>query len=211
MRQKGSQVLRRALLWWFAGIDLPDDPYMPRRRVFLGAYSVAAAVYRWFVVLSIFLFLNAVLKPYGLQIIGRMLAAASLFGLVVVPVWQMIKFFRVPGRVHEVKKKRLLISVTLVAVVIVTVLSVPLPYYVTCSFTIQPEDAVSVYVLTPGQLKDINVEPGQDVEAGAPIAQLENTVIQRDISKLERRHAQLDDLLHTLQLRAHRGRCRPVH
>ena len=90
LRQKSTEVLKRFMVQLCLGIEQPENPFLPQRNRFLfGLYTVAAVIYRWIVVFSILLFLNKVLEPYGLKIIGRIVGLAGLFGLVVQPMWQL--------------------------------------------------------------------------------------------------------------------------
>ena len=104
LRQKSTEILKRAMVTCCLGIEQPENPFLPREnRFWFGLYTIAAVIYRWIVVLSILLFLNKVLEPYGLQIIGRLIGAIGFFGLIVQPLWHLGKFFYVPGRMHKVK------------------------------------------------------------------------------------------------------------
>ena len=54
LRQKATTILSRKMGEWCLGLEPPEDPFLPQRnQVFFALYSVAAAVYRWVVVLSI--------------------------------------------------------------------------------------------------------------------------------------------------------------
>ena len=64
-------------------------------------YTVAAAIYSWVVVFSILFFLYKVFEPYRLEIIGQMIAMASIASLVGRPLWSVGKFFYVPGRIEK--------------------------------------------------------------------------------------------------------------
>ena len=111
LRQKATTILSRKMGEWFLGLEQPEDPFLPERnQIFFALYSVASAIYRWVVVFSILLFLYKVFKPYGLEVIGQMIALASLWGLVVMPLYQVGKFFYVPGRLDKVKKPRMYAS-----------------------------------------------------------------------------------------------------
>ena len=112
LRQKSTEVLKRFMVGMCLGIEQPENPFLPQRNRFLfGLYTVAAVIYRWLIVFSIFMFLNQVLEPYGLKILGQIMGAMGVFGLVVQPLWQMGKFFYTPGRMHKVKKHRVAITV----------------------------------------------------------------------------------------------------
>lgn len=199
LRSKASTVLKRKLGLWLLGIEPPDDPFLPQRHQWLFAlYTVASAVYRWVVCFSILWFLSNVFRPYGLEVIGQLIAMAALFSLVVMPIWQLIKFFYVPGRVEKVNRKRAIASMAGAALVVAALLLVPLPYYVECPFQIQPRGAANVYVDVPGQLQAIHVRPGQKVRAGQPLFTLASNDVELTLARLEGQREQLlsrvDDL-----------------
>ena len=79
LRQKASTILNRKLGSWCLGLEEPDDPFLPKRKQLLFAmFTVASAIYRWVVVLSILYFLNQVFEPYGLKAIGQLIAMGAL-------------------------------------------------------------------------------------------------------------------------------------
>ena len=201
LRQKATSILSRKLGDWCLGLEQPDDPFLPQRnQLFFALYSVAAAIYRWVVVFSILWFLYKVFQPYHLERIGQMIALASLWGLVVMPLYQVGKFFYVPGRLDKVKKPRMYASVGILAAVVAAVLFLPLPHSVMATLEVQPRDAAQVWVDVPGggQLVAVYVKPGQQVHKNQPLALLKNLDLALEIEKLrgEQKHyaAQLDHL-----------------
>ncbi|MCH7727327.1 MAG: HlyD family efflux transporter periplasmic adaptor subunit [Planctomycetes bacterium] len=191
LRQKSTSILQRKLGKWLLGLPEPHDSFLPQRRKWLFAlYAVAAAVYRWVVVLAILWFLNKVFEPYGLKILGQMIAAMSLFALVVLPLWQLAKFFHVPGRIEQVKKRRLLVSLAVTSGLLAAVVFIPLPHRVWCSLHIQPRDAQSVYVDVPGQLRVVHARAGNQVRQGDPLITLESLDLELEIAALEARFRQ---------------------
>lgn len=199
LRQKASTILNRKLGAWCLGLEEPEDPFLPKRHQLLFAlYTVASAIYRWVVMLSILYFLNKVFEPYGLKILGQAIALASLYGLIVAPLWQVWKFFRVPGRWSKVKRLRMWASIALIIGVVAAILFIPLPSRVWAPFEIQPHAAESVYVEVPGRLVDVRVKPGQRVARGDLIAVLENLDLQLAVEQLrgerDRYKVELDNL-----------------
>ncbi|MBX3413608.1 MAG: HlyD family efflux transporter periplasmic adaptor subunit [Pirellulales bacterium] len=199
LRQKATSILSRTLSEWCLGIEQPDDPFLPERnQMFFAAYSVAAAVYRWFVVFSIMWFLYKIFEPYRLQIIGQAIILLGLYGLLVQPLWKLGKFFYVPGRIDKVKRKNLLGSLAVVAAVAAAILFIPLPFRVLSTFEVQPHNARPVYIDVPGTLEKIDVREGAVVEKGTQLAMLSSIDVQIDISKLEGQRAlftaQIDSL-----------------
>ena len=65
--------------------------------MFFVLYSIAAAAYRWVVALSICWFLYRLFVWYHLEIVGKIMVAASLWGLFFMPLWQLASSFTCPG------------------------------------------------------------------------------------------------------------------
>jgi putative peptide zinc metalloprotease protein len=203
LRQKSIAVLQRTLGCWLLGLEARRDPFLPaRRRWAFGLYAVASSVYGWLVALSIFWFLYHVLEPYGLKIVGQILALMMVVTLVVVPVVRLIRFLLQPARAEQMNKPRAMIGVGVLAAVVAGVLAVPLPYYVACSLEIQPRGAANIYVDVPGQIRVIHVQAGP-VQAGQPLVQLDDI----DARLVEQRLASQRELLaaraQSIRQRAH--------
>jgi putative peptide zinc metalloprotease protein len=185
LRQKSSEVLKRWFQKTCLGLELQDDPFLPTRgRVWFALYTVASVIYRWVVVFSICWFVMKVLEPYGLEVIGRMVAIAGFAGLVAQPVIQTWKFCRTPGRLSKVKRFNVAVSLSIVAAVIAAVCYIKLPHHIDCAFEIRPSEAGRVYAGSAGQIVD-TAEPGQRVEAGDVIAVLRNRDLELRMADLE--------------------------
>lgn len=192
LRSKSSAVLRQKLGHWLLGLDERPDPFLPQRHQwFFALYTVAAAVYRWVVCLSILWFLNRVFEPYGLQIIGQLIAVVAIYGLAIHPLWQLARFFSVPGRMETVNRRRAWMSGAALAAAVAAALAVPLPYHVESPFRLEPRDAASVYVNVPGRLQRIHVRGGQRVEPGQPLVTLTNADVELAVAKLKGRREEL--------------------
>jgi putative peptide zinc metalloprotease protein len=185
LRQKSSTILNRKLGKWCLGLEEPEDPFLPKRRQWLFAtYTVAAAVYRWVVVLSILYFLNKVFEPYGLKIVGQLIAAGAVYGLLIQPLVNVYKFFKVPGRLGKVKRWRMYTTLAIIAGLVAAVCFVPLPSHVYCPLEVQARDAASVYVEEDGILKEMLVKPGDQVQKGDVLARLSNIDVDISIAQL---------------------------
>ena len=186
LQQKSRQALigvaRRLCLGlpWKKDVALP-----PRRRALFAAYAVASFCYRWFILVAILWFLSKVLEPYGLQTLAHLLIAISLVGLIVMPAWQAIRFFRTPGRIHQVNKGRLSVTVFAIALLMLVATTVPLAHYVMTSVVIQPRDAERIYIAVAGILENVSVTEGDVVESGQQLARLRNSDIGYEITRLK--------------------------
>ncbi|MDR2346363.1 MAG: biotin/lipoyl-binding protein [Planctomycetaceae bacterium] len=205
LRQKSTKILTRKCMQWFLGMEQPEDPFLPQsNQILFAAYSVAAFCYKWVVLASILFFMYKVFEPYGLKIIGQTIAAASLFSLFVMPLYKVIKFFSVPGRLYKVKKIRFYLSILLFAGVISFLLFFPLPYFVISPAIIELRSTHSQYVYIPNisggcRLKEVNVKAGQYVEKGESLATLENYELQNELISLEGKLKEFQKELDILQ------------
>jgi putative peptide zinc metalloprotease protein len=185
LRQKSTEVLKRWFQKTCLGLELQDDPFLPTRgRLWFGLFTIASVIYRWVVVFSICWFVMQVLKPYGLQALGRMLALIGFSGLVAQPVIQTFKFIRTPGRLAKVKRGRLLASLAVLGAIIAGVCYIPFPHHIDAAFEIRPSEAGAVYAGTAGQLIDA-VLPGTKVNQGDTIAVLADPDLQIRLKQLE--------------------------
>jgi putative peptide zinc metalloprotease protein len=202
LRQKSAAVIQRKLAKWILGLRERPDPFLPTRRRWLFAlYSIAASIYGWLVMLSIFWFLYRALEPYGLKVIGQLLAATMIAGLVVAPAMRMLHFLFEPARSQNVKKTRAAIVLTLIFGAIAGLLCIPLPYYVACSFEVQPRGADSVYVDVPGELREVILDGGA-VQPGAALARLDNIEARLAHQRLLSQRAELATRIDIIRQRA---------
>ena len=201
LRQKSTEVLKRYVLEYCLGIEQQENPFLPQgNRWLFAAYTIAAVIYRWIVVFSIMFFLNKVFEPYGLKIIGQLIAISGLVGLVIQPLWAAGKFFSTPGRMHKVKKERMIASGLVVAAILAFVLFVPLPFSVKCGFEVQAHGAAQVFANVQGQLVEIKKKPGDPVQKGDVILTLENKQLQYELASLKGQLDEAEQRLSSLQL-----------
>jgi len=187
LRQKATEILKRWFQETCLGLELQEDPFLPRRNKFLFVlYTIASVIYRWVVVFSICWFLIKVLEPYGLAVIGRTVAFAGFIGMVVQPLWQSIKFIRTPGRLAKVKKGRLAISLGIAAAVIAAFCFIPLPHHVDCAFEVEPSKEVAVvYASSQGRIDEVRKQPGESVSEGEVLVVLRNPELEIQLKTLE--------------------------
>ena len=183
LRQKASTILNRKLGAWCLGLEELEDPFLPKRHQGLFAfYTVASAIYRWVVTLSILYFLNKVFEPYGLKILGQLIALGAVYGLVVQPLVRLYKFFKIPGRLGKVVRWRMYTTIAVLAAAVAGVMFIPLPSHVYCGLEVQARNAAPVYVEQPGILERVYVEPGDRVKEGQPLAELSDLALEVQIA-----------------------------
>ena len=185
LAQKSKTSLINGLRVACLGMKPLQARTLPKRnRISFATYAVAAFIYRWFVMILIFWFLAKFFEPWGLSVIGHGLIAMSLVGMVVIPMFKLVKFFWYPGRLREVKSKRLIPTLIVAGLIIWGLFAIPVPRHVTANFVVQPIDADQVYVLQPGSLLELKKQPGDAVKAGETIAILENDELTLEKERL---------------------------
>ncbi len=175
MYQKATKALTTLLGRHWLGLEIPDDQLMPTNRPWAFAlYTVAAFVYRWFILFSIITFLTIWLEPYGLESIGKGIAIFAVIGLLLWPSYRLYRYMSVPGRMHQVEKPRFFIITGILLLLIAAVLFVPFPHYLRCSLIMVPQEMETIYVQESGVLTQCNVKNGDVIAAGTTIATLES-------------------------------------
>lgn len=203
---KGSAALRRAAGRMFLGIKYNDaeDPLLPKKRVGLFiAYSLASTIYRWVVFFGILWFLNKVFEPYRLDVVGHLLGAIAVAGLVFGPIRAVRRFFSVPGRMQLVNKSRAAFTLSLLGALVLAAFVVPLPHRTYAPLEVRPHEAQSVYVEVPGMIQEVYVRPGQQVEKDQPLAKLTSIDVELEVDKLRGRLDEAIVSFATLEKEAH--------
>jgi len=203
LRQKSTAVVQRALGAWLLGLRQRPDPFLPvRRRWLFAVYASASVIYGWLVSLSIFWFIYQLLEPYGLKIIGQVLAVMMVASLVVMPIVRLTRFLLEPARAQTVNHMRAFLGLGSLGAAVIALLAVPLPYYVIATCEVQPRGAASVYVDVPGELRIVHRASGE-VAAGEPIAELDDPGIKLSAERLDAQRSELLVRIESIRQRAH--------
>jgi putative peptide zinc metalloprotease protein len=185
LRSKADRLLWHCFAWQCMGIRLPVDPSMPkRRRMWFVLFSIASAVYRWFLLFAVTYFLYNVLKPYGLKNLGLamgLFSAAMLVGNIVNQICRIIR---------ESHMKRISYPKVLTTCLVLFGLGcgawfVPLPLRQEAPLLIEPRCIEHVYTRTAGTLLRVHVRPGQRVRRGEVLARLSDVDGQVEYEKMK--------------------------
>lgn len=187
LRSKADGLLRRTASRWLWGGRTTADSFLPKQQWPLAVYAIAAGVYRWFVVAAILWFLYRLSEPYGVKILGQLLAAAAVAGLIVRPLYRLARFLNEAWlwERNDMNTSRAAIRLSLVAAAAIVLFCVPLPYYVRCAMRLSPDGAAAVYVDVPGQIDEILVRPGETVQAGQPLLRLRDLDLELAAVRLQ--------------------------
>jgi len=174
--------------WFFKyGLGIDEDAEPNSRlatKVTLTHYQLSAFVFRILIVVMVQFMLIDRLRPYGLGYFGLAVGLLALGALLVPPFWGLYKFFKIPGRLHRIEMKRAAVTWAMVSLIAAVVFGLPLPHHVTCPFTIETRDGQAIYVRHDAVLRNLNVRPGDRVEAGDVVAELENIETSLTLARL---------------------------
>lgn len=170
--QRSRQALSARLAQVFFGVSDSGDNE-DERNVWMLTYAVLATIYRWALTLLILWFVAIMLRPYGLESLGRLLCLAAIVGLVSMAVRSPVRFIRNPAKRRLIRMNRLMVS-CLVSTLLVAAIVWPLPSGVSASGRIVPRQETPIYIGSPGELASLVAKPGSLVQEGDEIAQLVN-------------------------------------
>ncbi len=192
LRIKSTQFFGHQFQEKVLGLEVPPQSYMPRsRRILFVTYAVASYLYRWFVTFSIVFFLYHFL-PEDLRIISAFLALGAMVPLLVMPLMNILKFVRQPGRLRKVKKVRAALCFTAFAAVVAVILLIPTPLRIKGTLVLTPADPERIYIEVPGRLYSILVDdnqqvsgPTEDGQYGTILATLSNPELLLEVQQLQ--------------------------
>jgi putative peptide zinc metalloprotease protein len=166
LRAKADTLLRHAFARFCLGIELPKEPFMPqRRRLLFTLYSLVSALYRWFLVFAITVFLYRMLKPHGLQVLGVALGMASGAAILGTILFNLYKVITMP-RTKPIRIMPIAMTVLLLSVIGYGAFRVPLPQWVHSPCYVEPLGIRHIYTTAAGTLDSVYVQPGQSVRRG---------------------------------------------
>lgn len=197
LRQKATTIMTRKCSQWFLGMEQQPDPFLPQKnQIFFAMFTLASVVYRWIIMASILYFIYKVFEPLGLKVIGQGIACMSLYGLIVMPIVKVVKFFWVPGRIYRVKKLNFYLSLSALFALAAAFCFVKVPFTVVVPMILEPRSEDSQIVYIPhfgGRLDEVFVSPGDTVEKGQVLARIHNAQLVLEVSKLLRQKIELED------------------
>jgi putative peptide zinc metalloprotease protein len=189
LRIKSTQFFAYLIQEKVLGLEIPVQSYLPRsRRYLFVTYAVASYLYRWFVSFAILWFLSQVLKKWKLEQVAYLLAVAALVPLLGVPVYQIVKFLRTPGRLRKVKKARASAFAVAAIALVAGILLIPTPLRIQGSMVLKLSHPDVLYAEVEGRLVELNVKNGDWVKKDTVLAKLSNPEKLKDLFQRQGDH-----------------------
>lgn len=196
LHQRSFLQLRHLLERRAFGLRKSQGPARTRRdaALYVG-FGLASALYRLFVFAVIVLFIAD--QFFGL---GLILAAGAVAAFFVQPLVSFIRYLLHEPRLEPVRPRALWTSSTTALAVVVFVTLVPWPHHFRALAVVQMPGTLTLATGTDGYLREVLVPSGQSVQAGEPIARLDDPALELSLQSVAAQLRELD-----ARLRAARG------
>ncbi len=173
-------------------VKLPD--YKPRLKLIFLIYGLLSFFYRIFFLTVVIIFFYRTITGWfpdsGVYIFPFF--AFMLLRKKLIPLWNGIRRGYVDKKELLMKPKSLVIGVSSLAVVLLLLFALPLPYWYETSFVIDPAERVPVRAVAPGFISGIVVREGESVRRGALLAVLRDPDLEQKRESLRAQTAVLD-------------------
>lgn len=195
LRERANKYLGTVAGELFLGVDPVKDPFAPQKNRWLFVtYAIAAYLYRIMVTVTILYFLYTFLRPYKLGAISAMLAIAAGSSMVIYPLFRVFRTLQSKWRTLKVDKVRMAVAIPTAIAIVAAILLCPFPMRVDAPLILQPKDATSMFVQTPGLLSELHIKDGQLVEPGQLLAILDNPDLKMKFQSRQREYDQYQQM-----------------
>ncbi|QDT36952.1 biotin/lipoyl-binding protein [Stratiformator vulcanicus] len=182
---RANERLRKSTLWLCLGIENREPTHEDENgKGWLLTYAVLALAYRFVLAFGILIMLRQWLLPQRLDDLVTLLMCFVVFSFLAKPIMQGWKMWKNRG-LTEMKWSRLIGSAVVLTGLGLAAVFVPIPWYAEAPIVAEPYDVRHVRTVVGGRLLAVHARPGDSVEQGAVIAELENTELQDRLDQVE--------------------------
>jgi putative peptide zinc metalloprotease protein len=175
--------------WLFGVKDPAPDAVEGILRHIVTLYGFGTWIYR----LIVFTGIALVVYHMFFKLLGIVLFLIEIIVFLALPVWRELRHWWSERRRYGATARTLLTGLTLAGLIAAFV--VPWSSTVQVPVVLEPEAFARVFPRTPGEIRIIHVRAGSVVAAGAPLAELDQPKLRKDLTLAEARLALLRDRL----------------
>jgi putative peptide zinc metalloprotease protein len=191
LNQRAATHLRHLVEHYLFGVKNSDSPASTRREAgWLTFFGLGSNIYRVMVFAGVLL---AVADRF--LIIGIVMAAACLISWGVVPLVRFFKYLSANPRLDRVRPRALAVTAGIGLVLIILLAVVPFPYSFRAPGVLVATQRTVLASKTSGIISVFQVKPGNVVQAGQPLLQMENPQLELELagarSRLDQVNARL--------------------
>ncbi|MCG7873123.1 MAG: peptidase M50 [Candidatus Thiodiazotropha lotti] len=145
-------------------------------------YGIAAFCYRWFILITIMLF---VAEAYPL--VGWAIALWALTGMVILPLIRQLSFLLTSPRLAIQRRRAILSSAAICGSLLLILFVLPAPHATHAEGIILPPDGTEVRSGTTGEVVELLTAADTQVRQNQPLVALEDPFIETEIKRLASR------------------------
>ena len=174
LNQRAVQQLRHLAESSLFGVKNSESPAGTRREAgWLTIFGITSGLYRLVVFTGILL-----VVADRFLIIGIVMALACLISWAVVPVVRFIKYLASSPRLERVRTRAVGVTAGLAAGLVVLLAVVPFPHSFRAPGVVMASQRMVLANQTAGRVTSLLARPGNPVQAGQPLLQLQNTELE---------------------------------
>lgn len=158
----------------------------PAEAVLLPLYGLISLVY-WIALMSTIIFVIA--QQY--LDLGVALAGLMFFSSVILPLFKLARYLVASPALQHQRSRALAITLGLGAIALILLAAVPVPDRVRIKGVLQASESRDLHAESPGRVVRLLARPGQWVEAGRPLVQLENLELEFEFQATRQQREQL--------------------
>ncbi|MBT2999348.1 MAG: peptidase M50 [Candidatus Thiodiazotropha sp. (ex Ctena orbiculata)] len=142
-------------------------------------YGFAAFCYRWFILITIMLF---VAERYPL--VGWAIALWALVGMAMLPLIRQLRFLFSSPRLARRRRRAMLATAAIVGSLLLILLVIPAPHATHADGIILPPDGTEVRAGTAGEVVELLAAPDTQVTRNQPLVALEDPMLRTELKRL---------------------------
>lgn len=158
----------------------------PKEAWLLPVYGITSVIYWLMLMGSIIFFIADQYLDFGIA-----LAWILFFTALILPVFKFLKYLVSSPRLQHQRLRAITSALVVVCLCLAVLAGVPMPERVRVKGVLQASDFRELYSESGGSLVELLARPGAWVEAGQPLARLDNPELEFEIRAAEQQRAQL--------------------
>lgn len=185
LAKQSSDQIRRWFMVYGLGITDEASQWISRsNQRFMLLYGIGAYLFRLSLMMTVAFFLVLQAAPYGLAPVGYLFSLVITIIYLCTPLYHLGKSLKTPGTMIKIKRKNLVITLSIVTALICLVF-IPFPYYATVDCTVDGGEYGMIVTKESGVLKKTFVRPGDFVEKGEVVVELTNPSLEKTLAETE--------------------------
>ncbi|MES9926146.1 MAG: hypothetical protein ABW152_18880 [Candidatus Thiodiazotropha endolucinida] len=191
---RANRYLGYLLQRYLFGVEHADSPAQTDwERGWFIFYGIAAFFYRFFILITIMLF---VAESYPL--VGKVIAIWALIGMVILPLAKQLSYLFTSRQLVNRRRRALLVTTSIIASLMLILFIIPVPHATHAEGVILPPDGSEVRAGAEGEVVELLATSDSSVTRNQPLVAMEDPFLQTELKRLAGRLSALQVEYETL-------------